>query len=60
MWGVDLQYLKANFDADLVNRFLQQVERFTGDGSIALKEQSYTLTEKGKLLADRIAGDLFV
>lgn len=60
MWGVDLAYLKANFDAELVKHFLKEAERFIQDGSILVKEQSYTLTEKGKLLADRIAGDLFV
>lgn len=60
MWGIDLNYLKTNFDAELVKHFLQEVERFIQDGSISVKEQSYTLTEKGKLLADRIAGDLFV
>ncbi len=60
MWGVDLAYLNAGFDAQLVKHFLQEVERFIQDGSIRVKEQFYTLTEKGKLLADRIAGDLFV
>lgn len=60
MWGVDLNYLKANFDAELVKHFLQEAEHFIQDGSITVKEHFYTLTEKGKLLADRIAGDLFV
>lgn len=60
MWGIDLNYLKANFDTELVKHFLQEVERFMQDGSIVMKESFYILTEKGKLLADRIAGDLFV
>lgn len=60
MWGIDLSYLRANFDAELVKHFLQGAERLIQDGSIAVKEHFYTLTEKGKLLADRIAGDLFV
>ncbi len=59
MWGIDLNYLKTNFDTKLVKHFLQAAERFIQDGSIAVKESFYTLTEKGKLLADRIAGDLF-
>lgn len=59
MWGIDLNYLKTNFDTELVKHFLQAAERFIQDGSIAVKESFYTLTEKGKLLADRIAGDLF-
>ncbi len=60
MWGIDLSYLRANFDAELVKHFLQGAERLTKEGNIAVKEHFYTLTEKGKLLADRIAGDLFV
>lgn len=59
MWGIDLTYLKSNFNDDFVKNFLQQVERFVQDGTIVLKDNFYTLTEKGKLLADRIAGDLF-
>jgi len=60
MWGVDLSYLRTNFDAELVKHFLQETEHFIEAGSITVKESFYTLTEKGKLLADRIAGDLFV
>lgn len=60
MWGVDLTYLKANFEAELVTHFLSETEQLIGDGSMIVKEQSYILTEKGKLLADRIASDLFV
>jgi oxygen-independent coproporphyrinogen-3 oxidase len=59
MWGTELAYLKSNFNDELVKNFLQQVERFIQDGTIILKGNFYTLTEKGKLLADRIAGDLF-
>ena len=60
MWGVDLAYLKANFDAELVKHFLNETEQLIAEGSMIEKEQSYVLTEKGRLLADRIAGDLFV
>lgn len=60
MWGVDLAYLKANFDAELVKHFLNETEQLIAEGSMIMKEQAYILTEKGRLLADRIAGDLFV
>lgn len=59
MWGIDLAYLKSNFNDELVKNFLQQVDRFMKEGTIIVKDNFYTLTEKGKLLADRIAGDLF-
>lgn len=60
MWGIDMAYLKAHFDDTLVKDFVAQVARFVEDGTVILKDHAYTLTEKGKLLADRIAGDLFV
>lgn len=60
MWGIDMAYLKAHFDDTLVKEFIVQVARFVEDGTVVLKDNFYILTEKGKLLADRIAGDLFV
>lgn len=59
MWGIDMAYLKTHFDDRLVKEFIAQVAGFVEDGTVVLKDNFYTLTEKGKLLADRIAGDLF-
>jgi len=60
MWGVDFNYLKSSFNEEIVKGFLRQVKPFIDDRTIAQKNHFYTLTEKGKLLADRIAGELFV
>jgi len=60
MWGVDITYLKRTFDGELVKHFLHESQALITNGSMALKGECYVLTEKGKLLADRIASELFV
>lgn len=60
MWGVDITYLKRTFAGELVKHFLQESQALINDGNMALKGECYVLTEKGKLLADRIASELFV
>lgn len=60
IWGIDLNYLKQNFNSDYVKTFLCEVEVYLKDESMVLKNNTYILTNKGKLLADRIASELFV
>jgi oxygen-independent coproporphyrinogen-3 oxidase len=60
IWGIDINYLKSNFNADYVKTFLIQIENYINKETIILKDSTYTLTEKGKLLADRIASELFM
>lgn len=60
IWGVDLNYLKTNFNSDFVKTFLNEVETFIKQEHVIAKNTTYTLTEKGKLLADKIASELFV
>ncbi len=60
IWGIDLNYLKSNFNSDFVKSFLNQVETYIKQESVLVKGSVYTLTEKGKLLADKIASELFV
>jgi oxygen-independent coproporphyrinogen-3 oxidase len=60
IWGVNLDYLSAHFNADFVSTFKKEVALFIKDETITLKDNAYILTNKGKLLADKIASDLFV
>lgn len=60
MWGVDLSYLKTSFGTELVTGFLKQAEELIKEENMYVKEQAYVLTAKGRLMADRIASDLFV
>lgn len=60
IWGIDINYLKKNFNSDFVSSFLKQVKTYLENETIVLKDNSYVLTNTGKLLADRIASELFV
>lgn len=59
IWGINLDYLKTNFSSDFVNNFLNQIQEYIKQETVVVKDKTYTLTEKGKLLADKIASELF-
>lgn len=59
IWGCDTNYIQANLGAELANHFVNEMEK--QNRSLFEKEKStYRLTKKGRLLADKIAMDLFV
>jgi oxygen-independent coproporphyrinogen III oxidase len=58
-WGCDLDHIKKEFGDDLAQHFLEQSKDHIPD-SIQKNNSIYTLTKKGKLLADKVAGELFV
>lgn len=60
IWGVDLNYLKANFNNEFVKTFLNQIPKYIKQETVVVKDDTYTLTENGKLFADKIASELFV
>jgi oxygen-independent coproporphyrinogen-3 oxidase len=59
IWGIDSNYLKANFNSEFVATFLNQIQEYIKLEEVTVKDTTYTLTEKGKLLADKIASELF-
>ena len=58
--GVDLQMMNDNFGWDLVAQNRKYIEELTNNEFAQIKKNKLLLTDKGKLVADRIAGDLFV
>ncbi|HET6990409.1 MAG TPA: radical SAM family heme chaperone HemW [Bacteroidia bacterium] len=56
MWGVSSKELSENFR----NYFLQEAEKWIASGDMQNQSGVFILTEQGKLIADRIASDLFV
>lgn len=58
--GVDLQMMNDNFGWDLVAQNRKYLEELTNNGFAQIKKNKLLLTDKGKLVADRIAGDLFI
>lgn len=60
IWGVNLNYLKKHFNEDFIKLFLNQIIYYIDQEQVIVHNETYTLTEKGKLLADKIASELFV
>ncbi len=60
IWGIDITYLKKNFNPDFISAFNKQIGTYLDNNTIVLKDNCYVLTNEGKLLADRIASELFV
>ena len=58
-WGVNIEFLKQNFDSHFVSHFIKESKQFVIANSLIQKGTNYTLSQGGKLLADRIASDLF-
>ena len=60
MWGVDLKRVQEKFDEKIYNYLLLQVVKWKETSDILHTKNTLKLTEKGKLLADLIASDLFI
>ena len=58
IWGTDIKKLRT-IDQKMTQNFLQRTTAHKEAGHLTEKEGIYTLTTQGKLLADRIAMELF-
>ena len=58
-WGVDERKIAADY-GQFIALFQQGVQPYVEGGQITASDGIYTLSKTGKLLADRIASDLFV
>lgn len=59
IWGCDLEKINQ-LDPTYRAHFLQQAQVFLEDGNLIRQNEIFTLSEAGRLLADRIAMELFV
>lgn len=57
-WGCNLDRIAA-FGEQYIAHFLKIIDPFLKDGTTIKKENQYVLSDSGKLLADRIAMELF-
>ncbi len=60
MWGVSIADMKNKFDEDFLTHFRQESGKWISSHDMQVIGDTFSLTEKGKLLADRIASDLFL
>ncbi len=59
-WGCDLHWLKTNYDYDLQQAQAAYLQQLIADRQAVLSDQYLILTNKGRLLADSIALELFI
>jgi len=59
-WGCDLNKIKANYGFDLQLLHGHYLNKIIQKGLAQLQDQTLTLTNSGKLLADQITLDLFI
>jgi len=58
--GCNLKYLKNQLGYDLIKNAKSQIEQWKSSGLCILENDYLTLTLKGRLLADKLASDLFL
>jgi oxygen-independent coproporphyrinogen-3 oxidase len=58
--GCNLIYLKNELQYDLVKNAKPEIEQWKSSGLCILKDDNLKLTLKGRLLADKLASDLFL
>lgn len=57
-WGCDLNFIEQTFGEEFKTHFLVQIKKYLPD-CVSQSQTIFTLTRKGKLLADKIAMELF-
>lgn len=60
MWGINLKKVESDFGPDLLKHLLHESGDYLEQGAIERTPENFLrLTLQGKLLADRIASDIF-
>lgn len=60
MWGISLSHIENVFGKDVLIHCKNEANKYSNSGYIDEKNNCIFLTSKGKLLADKIAADLFL
>ena len=56
--GVDCQLLAQRFDSSKIGQFQECLDRMVADGLGDRSAQRYTLSDKGRLVADAVGAEL--
>lgn len=59
IWGTDLDYITKQFGNQFYEGCRKEAAKYIQSGALIHQENKLFLTDKGKLIADRIASDLF-
>jgi len=60
IWGLDLKFIKVNFEKSTYNYLLKQIEKWVISEDIYLEKNKIYLSTKGKYISDSICSDLFI
>lgn len=60
IWGTNLQYIADNFGESYLLSLQKEVEKYVSSKDVTINNNALLLSNKGKLIADKIASDLFV
>ena len=60
IWGTSLQHIENEFGKEYLRHCLSEADEYFSSGVLVRKEEHLYLTEEGKLVADRVASDLFI
>ena len=58
-WGCNISEAKNKFEATWINEMLNEAALYIASGKLSLNENILTISNDGKLIADRIMSDLF-
>ena len=59
-WGCNLEYIKTSFGVDYTATYASYLENLEKQDLARLSNNILFLSQKGKFLADKITGDLFL
>lgn len=60
MWGTDLKHIALTYGSDFLNYLNAEIAVYVGRNKVFIKNDRLFLTDEGKLIADKIASDLFI
>ncbi len=59
-WGIDINYVQENFGKLLTDNLIESAREYIEDGTLVLRNNHLILTGTSKLIADRMASELFI
>lgn len=59
-WGIDISHIKSNFGEKYYQHLINTIKPFMETGELHEENSYLILSSKGKLIADRMASDLFI
>lgn len=59
-WGCDIEKIERDYGKSYANHFLKNIKKYLENGEMLKENNTYFLSEEGKLFADGIAADLFL